>query len=235
MDDRELEKLMSASAVRQVQLLNDSLPSDAELNEITPSEEFQQYMRTAITKDQKRQKKLQSRKRLRKMAACFAIVVAVSFGVIMSVDATRANFFQLFEKSFSISSQHSEGWDKEFNAQIATNCHHVYLPSWMIEGFKATQLSQGIQGCTITYKDGDKTVRLIQNDNYGNALNDSETKTMEKIILEKQIYYYSEKDRSGAVSRKLTWTTDNNNFTLDATISRAELLKIAQSLVLKES
>jgi len=237
MDDREFEKLMSVSAVRQVQLLNDSLPADAELNEIAPSEEFEQYMRMVIAKDQKRQKKLQGRKRFKKIVATFVLLAAVSFGAIMSVDATRAYFFQMFDSSFSITGQQNKGWNTEFNAQIIENIHNAYLPSWMPNGFKSISSSTSSSGnCVINYKNiNDKSyfVRFSQNKSAG-FLNDNELGDFSKLSINKQIYYYGEKNRAGVIERNLVWVSDERSFLISTTVSKDDLIKIATNLKFKD-
>lgn len=234
MNDRELDKLMSASALRQAKLLTDSIPADDELNKIVASENFKQNMQSIILKSEKRQRRVQGLKYLRKIVACLAIVAIVSFGAIMSADANRANFFQFFERSFNISGQQSEGWDKEFNAQVVENSHDVYLPSWMPSGVKAIQSSQENKQCIITYKSDNQTIRFFQYDRSANILNDNKVESMEKITIQNQIYYYSQKNRSGSITRMLIWATDNNDFELDSTGSKDELFKVAQSLVFKK-
>lgn len=231
MDDRELEKLMSASAVRQVQLLKNSLPTDDEIDNIVPSEDFKQYMQMLISKDEKKRK---SRKRLGKVIASFAIIAIVSFGAIMSASANRAYFFQMFDRSFNISGQQNDGWNTKFNAQVANNCHNVYLPSWVRNGMKAVQSSQVDNLCTITYKGNNQTIRLNQSATTQNTLNDNEVKTMSKVSIENQIYYYSEKIRSNNVTRKLIWITENSSFELDSTGDKDDMFKMAQSLVFKK-
>ena len=229
MDDRELDKLMSASAVRQVQLLNNSLPSD-EIDNTDSSEDFTQYMKMLISKDEKKRK---SRKRLGKIIASFAIIAIVSFGAIMSASANRAYFFQMFDRSFNISGQQNDGWNTKFNAQVADNCHNVYLPSWVPDGIKASESSQEEEQCTITYKGNNQTIRFIQSKDTS-ILNDNKVDSMEKLTVQNQIYYYSEKNRSGSITRKLIWVTESNSFELDTTGGKDELLKIAQSLVFKK-
>jgi hypothetical protein len=235
MDERQLEKLMSAAAVRQVQILNDSIPDDNELDKIIPSINFEQNMRKVIAKDEKHKWQLKLRKRVGKIAASFVIVLTISFGVIISVDASRANFIQFFERCFSISSVKNEGWNTDFNTQVVAICHNIYLPSWMPEGFQATEISQGTKESTIIYKSKNQSIRFTQYDISANILNDNQTKEMDKITIQNQIYYFSEKYRSGNITQKLIWQVNQKSFILTSSIGKDDLLRVAQNLELKES
>ncbi len=48
MDDRRLDKALSASALQQTRLINESLPTDEEFSQTLPSEDFERKIRSLI-------------------------------------------------------------------------------------------------------------------------------------------------------------------------------------------
>jgi|GEM_PF-6309616 len=235
MDDRQLDKLLSASAVHQVQLLNDSLPADEEIDKVVPTDNFKQYMKTIIVKDEIRRNRLKSRKRLGKVAAAFAVVLVITFGSVLSAEASRSYFMHFFEKYFTVSSSANKSWDTAFNSQIIQNVHDCYLPTWLPAGLQAVQSSQTNKRTTVTYQLQSQSLILIQySDDSITVLSDNEIRDMKKIEINSVVYYYSEKQRAKDVNRSLIWQIGKQSFRIESNISNDDILKVAQNLAFKK-
>lgn len=230
MNDLQFEKLMSAVAVRQVQLLDRSLPSDTELAAMEVSKEFEQKMQELLRKEKTRRKVYRGKKQIGKLVASIAVVLVLSFGAVLSVSANRAQFFQFFGRSFSISGEQRQNWSQGFNLQTAREYRNVYLPTWLPEGFQVTTVSHTEESFIIDYKKDGKSIRLSESDTSVNVLSDAELKGMERIVVGNQIYYYGEKLVEGKNSRQMIWQTDKSALILTSDCSKEETLKIAQNV-----
>lgn len=148
----------------------------------------------------------------------------------MTVNASRSNILHFFDRYFSFNSGKTEVWDVSHNDQIISNVHDVYLPTWVPNGFKATESSQGNSSCTITYKSGNKVLRLTQESMPKTLFSDSDLVNLEKITVNKQTYYFGERSST----HKLLWRTNSNTFLVVSNISKEEIIQFASGLVYKE-
>lgn len=234
MDDRQIDKMLSASALRQVELLKNSTPSDEELAQIHCSRQFKDTIQNSLVKSRRKQICQMRRSRITKIAASIIIVLSVTFGVIMSVSASRNNVVHFFQHYFSFNSGKTDNWHTDFNAQIINSVHDVYLPTWIPEGFKAEESLQGKNDCTITYKSPSKTIRFSQEKGPNKLFSDSELKVMSKVILNDQTYYYGEKGSKESVTRKLLWNSDQSTYIILSDISKDDIVKFATNLTYKK-
>lgn len=235
MDNRQLDKILSAGALRQIQLQEELLPQDNEFEQIVSSEDFTKKMHTLLAEEEQKRKKLNSRKRLWKAVAAFFLLLAISSGAVLSANASQANIARFFNRYFSISNVSRERWDTDFNTQVANQFHNIYLPTWMPEGMQAVQSKQENGISTITYKSETQTIRFTQYANTAQTFNDNNVAAMQKLIVEKQVYYFSEKGSSKSTINKVIWVSPDNVFLeLDSNGSKDDLLKVAQSLMLKK-
>lgn len=236
MDDRQLDKVLSASALRQTQLIIDSSPAE-EIPDILPSEGFEDRI-NALIKTHNKNRNLQSMRSMRRrigiIAASIIVVFSISFGMLSTVNASRDNIIHFFDKYFAYNSGKAEAWDTQFNAQIRDHVHNVYLPTWVPNDFKAT-ISQEVNNvCFITYQNENKTIRFYQSSATGELYNDRELKQMERIENSGQEYYYGEKTSGNQITRKLVWHSEKNTCSVISNISKQEIIKFAQNLKFKK-
>lgn len=240
MDNRQLDKALSASALRQIQIQENSLSQD-QIDQISPSSKFEIQMKKILAEGERHQKRLKVRKRLGKAAAVFAVVLTITFGYVLSANASHATFFQFCEKYFSISNQNNadkRAWDGDFNSQIISSVENAYLPTWMPNGFIATSSNQDKRGnCIINYKNRNNPKQFIclsQKKCTANTFSDNELKVLTKIVINNQIYYFGEKGRGITSNKLLVWAYNDRDFSLTSTESREILVKIASNLKFKK-
>lgn len=188
MNDRQQKKILSASALQQAVLLDNT---DEGSNDIEITPEFSQRISSLFTRFEKKKK---SRTRIYKIAASFILVLSITFGTVMSIDATRSDFIHFFQRYFAFNSGKTESWNTNFNSQILDNVHDVFLPTWVPEGFTAIGSSQTNNNCTITYQLADKSIRLSQSMGTEKMNSDNELKGMSEIKISGHKYYYTESE-----------------------------------------
>lgn len=233
MDDRQFNKILSACALRQKQLVLDSMPTDQEISDILPSENFE-YRINNIIKNQNKILNIQSvRKRISIIAASILVVFSITFGMLITVTASKDNIVHFFDRYFAYNSGKVEIWNTQFNAQICNHVHDVYLPTWVPNGFKATESQQSKSITYITYSCGGKKIRLSQS-SASSQYNDDELKQMTVFTINSQKYYYGEKGFGNSVIRKLIWNNNQSTFVIITSASKDDALKFAQSLKFKK-
>ena len=234
MDDRQLDKVLSASALRQTQFILDSMPTDKDIPDVLPSEEFEERIKDLIKKHNKIRNIQIMRRKVGVIAASILVVFSITFGMLTTVSASKDNIIHFFDRYFAYNSGKAEVWDTQFNTQISSNVHDVYLPTWVPIGYKAIE-SQQVKDITyITYGCSGKSIRFSQSSIIANQYNDSELKQMSRLTINNQEYYYGEKPSENSVIRKLIWNSDQRSFVIIASVSKDEVIKIAQSLKLKK-
>lgn len=226
MTKKQFDKIISASALRQTQLLD-----EAE-GEIIPSEVFDAKMKQRLRETLKYPN--------RKRTAMVATFTALFIGILSATcyaNATHLDLFEAFHRAFSITSVQKQSWDTDFNAKILPSVSNVYLPTWIPNGFTSISSSQSNTGnCVITYAiSADKTqfVRLSQKKIHTTSIEDIDVSNFQKIILDHQIYYYGEKNISGKTQNNLVFLQNDRYIYLISTLSKDDLLKVAQSLEFK--
>jgi hypothetical protein len=233
MNDRDLEKLLSTCSVRQVQLLNDDIPSDEELANIVPSEQFEREMQNLLNRKLTRNK----HNRVQRFVASFAIIITIVFGTILSVDATRSSFLRFFERYFTVSINKNEQSNENFNNAALLDLHQVYLPTWIPEGFTAYSSKTGSTGCVVIYKhdaNPKESIRFSQKKGFVTALNDNDLYGFTKIEVGRKTYYYGTKNTAGETQSNLVWIYNDTEFTINGVLGKESLVKIAESLKFKE-
>lgn len=235
MVDRQSEKLMSAVAVQQAQLLNRRVPSDAELEGMEVSEAFEEKMQKLLAGEKRRCRGILRNRRFGKVIVLAAALAVLSLGAVMSVGANRAQFFQFFGRSFSISGEQNRPWSQSYNQELAGKYHNVYLPAWLPDGYKLATVEDSGKTFVINYTKGDALIRLVENRTTANVLIDAEVKGMERIQTGNQVYYFGEKQQAGKNFSQVIWQEENGSITLLANSDREEALKIAQNVKFKEN
>jgi hypothetical protein len=234
MNDRQLDKILSSSALRQTQLILDSMPTDQGAQDILPSEGFEDRINDLI-KNHNKNRNLQSmRRRIGIIAASILVVFTITFGMFTTVSASRDNIMHFFARYFAYNSGRAEIWNTQFNAQISDSVHNVYLPTWVPNGFKATESQQGKNVTYITYSCSEKSIRFSQSSILTHQYNDDEMKQMSILTVNNQKYYYGEKQSGNSVIRKIIWNSNKSSFAIIASVPKDEVFKIAQSLKYKE-
>ncbi len=234
MDDRQLDKVLSAYALQQAKLMEHSTLSQEASDEIEPSEDFLARMQELFDEAKKREKRKKSFKRIGMVAASFILVLSVTFGAVMSADASRSSFIHFFEQYFTISSSKNREWNMEFNAQIRNTVHSCYLPSWLPDGVQSISATQSPQKTTIEYSGNKINLRVIQSADSVKIFSDNEINSMEKVNYAGSSYYYTEKTRESYVRRYIIWNIDGRSIRLESNMSRKDLFKIAENMIYKE-
>lgn len=233
MDNRQLDKILSSTALRQAQLIMESMPTE-KIPNILPSKGFEDRINDLIKKYNKNRNLQSMRRRIGGIAASILVVFSITFGVFFTASASRDNIMHFFDRYFAYNSGKTEIWDTEFNAQINGHVHDVYLPTWVPYGYKATESQQGKNVTYITYSCSDKSIRFSQSSILTHQYNDDEMKQMSILTVNNQKYYYGEKQSGNSVIRKIIWNSNKNSFAIIASVPKDEVFKIAQSLTYKK-
>ncbi len=234
MNDKQFEKILSASAFRQTQLIIDSMPTEEELEDILPSTNFDDRIKCLIQNQNKSRNLQGMRRRIGIFVASILVVFSITYGMLFTVNASRDNVIHFFDRYFAYNSGESQTWDTQFNAQIRDSVHNVYLPTWVPDTFKATMSQETNNVCFISYQSPDETIRFYQSSASEKLYNDSELKQMEQIQVSGQKYYYGEKASGNQTARKLVWNTTKSTYIVVSNVSKPEILKFAQNLKFKE-
>lgn len=235
MVDHRSEKLMSAVAVQQVQLLNRRAPSDTELEGMEVSEAFEEKMQKLLAGEKRRHRGILRNQRFGKVIVLVAVLAVLSLGAVMSVGANRAQFFQFFGRSFSLSGEQNQSWNQPYNQELAGKYHKVYLPAWLPDGYQLASVEDSGKTFVVNYTKGDSFIRLTENLTTANVQIDAEMKGMERIQTGNQVYYFGEKRQAGKGFSQVIWQEENGSITLLANSDREEALKIAQNIRFKEN
>lgn len=171
------------------------------------------------------------RKTAKKVAVIAAIVIPVSVGTLLSVDASRnAIFNALLEwKSDHVDIKYQDG--QESSAQTPVSGSFIAKPTYLPEGFVEVQTMKiGLKNETV-YENNQK-VKIIFNQiplsEEGTISIDTEHTTKKEIqINEKKATLFVANDPEGI--SYLAWKDHTYSFLLSSKISSDKLVKIAES------
>lgn len=219
--DRKTEMLLTVYAFSEAKKL---LATKSDSNE--PSEEFATSMREMIEKADKRRLHHGVKKWI-KTAASIVVLFSVAFGIfVIPVKAHREYFFNLFNHSFTISSQNNAD-----SSQLFTDAN-IYIPTWIPKGYVMTNYNIDDVNTIITFTSQEgRAFIFCQKRASDKNLYDSEVKDLTKLSgKDGEIYFYGKKAISGNINSVLIWSNGLLEFSLNATLDENELLHIAQSI-----
>ncbi|WP_411678027.1 DUF4367 domain-containing protein [Caproicibacter sp.] len=229
--NRELFEAMLKEAVnenfeKEVQ----SLPSEAALADCELSSGTKRRIESMIR--EARMKSLLRRVRAvtKRVAVLLAIMIPVSLGSLLSVEASRnAIFNQIMNWKSNNVDIHYQGTS---SSQSGSESDNILKPQYLPEGFVEVQTIQVGRETVTKYQDKkETTIYLHQCSLAGEGLLsvDTEHTTREEIELqgEKALLFSA---KSPGETSYLIWSNQSRSFLLSSVIDPEQLIKIAQSI-----
>lgn len=236
MKKQNIDKLLSASALQQAHLLDDSLPAEDDLSKFSPPNKLDSRIQDLLAKTEKR--RATRKKRFVKYIVSATASILILAGIFTFTSyANGTNLFQIFERgAFSINYTEKER-GADFNSKILNDVTNVYLPTWLPNDFTAEFSTQNKANCIIKYisqKDKRHFLSISQKKSTVKTLDDSEIADFKKIIRNNHVYYFGGKVRSGFIENNLVFIRNGRYFLFTSTLAQDDLIKIAESLILKK-
>jgi hypothetical protein len=202
-----------------------ALPSNEELNaKYKPSPELDKRIRKIIHNSRKQSK---ARWRMRiggKAAVCITAFIAVTFGVLISVQATRNIILN------AIIEWHEKNIKIEFQEPDAGS-NNIFRPTYMPRGYSEISATESGNTFVIIYLDenGNEILFTQRRAETTSLSADSEYHDYVEIQVNGEPGYLLEA-RQGEQSSILAWQEGSSLFTLTASVEANELVKIGESV-----
>nr|WP_319489503.1 DUF4367 domain-containing protein [uncultured Caproiciproducens sp.] len=241
LNNQLFNELLKVAAEEDLQLELDAMPAAEELKkEYAPSTELRKKFLKLIKESdhqRRRQKLLQFAKRA---AVIVAIIIPVSIGSLLSVEASRNFIFNsVLEWKADHVDIHFEDTVSAVSGQEspAEERPEVWEPQYLPEGFLVAEEKDVGPVHMITYENGKgATVTFTQTplDKAGKMSIDSEHTTYHEITIkgEKAVLFEAKRaeDRSYVL-----WQSKKTSFVISSVISKDELIRIAESAEQKKN
>lgn len=232
---RLFDTLLKAAAVEDFQNELDALPSEQELNrEYAPSEQLEKGIRSLIRESDRRRRRKKLSRLAKRAAVIAAIVIPISIGSLLSVEASRNAIFN------SVMEWKAEHVDIHFQETTsgaseeeppADEQPEVWEPQYLPEGFFVAEEKNVGPVHMTTYENGKgASVTFTQTplDKAGKMSIDSEHTTYREITIQGKKAVLFEAKRAEDRSYVL-WQSKKTSFVLSSVISKDELIRIAES------
>ncbi|QNK39327.1 DUF4367 domain-containing protein [Caproicibacter fermentans] len=236
--NRELFEAMLKEAVTEnFEKEMQSLPSEAALADCELSLGTKRRIESMIR--EARMKSLLRRVRAvtKRVAVLLAIMIPVSLGSLLSVEASRnAIFNAIIEwRSGSANITYQQSSSGSADADHSANMNVVYVPSYLPDGFTIQKEKKVGRLLVITYRDKSGKSIIFQQcslpDAGTNAI-DSEHSTYSQVDIngdQASLFQADTKDDSSF----LVWKNDHSSFLLMSKVDSKELIKMAESINVK--
>lgn len=211
-----------------------ALPKEKDLtDEYKLSQPAKEKIEKTIRQTRHRSSMRRMGKIVKRAAIVLAIVIPVSLGSLLSVEASRNAIFNAF---LNLKSDHADIQYQEETSSSAqassTSGSAVVLPAYVPAGFQRMQSVKNGKENITEYQNGSKDTILLRqsslkDDNIAGI--DTEHTTLKKITINGQeaslFTANAQKDNS-----YLAWKDHSSNFLLVSTIAPEELIKMAASM-----
>jgi hypothetical protein len=228
LNEKVFDEMLIFAAEKSADDLASSLPSDEELaKQVTFSPEFEKRMSDFFRNVERKQRNRQIRRTLIKVGIAACIALAVMSSLVMSVEAFRVPFLNLFsrsdDKSVTVKVE-----DKIANYDaFADQIKGLYLPSYIPDTYSVSEVLNPGNSYIVIFENSDGAridlTALLSGSSTGI---DNENAVIENILInDEEAQYYS----SNGVNN-LIFKYDQNVFALRAQIPKDEMVKMAESL-----
>jgi len=204
----------------------DALPSNEELNKnFKSSQELNKRIKKIIFQGKIKSKTKHYVKSIRKLAACFIVILVLSSIALLSVEATRNIIYNALIDKFGNYTQ------IQFQDSVTEKKINSYRPSYLPKGFK--EITNQTYGNTIlqiySNESNDEIVFKQRPAEEGAALIDNENTKYEEVEISGNTAYLFEALMKEDYS-VLLWQAEGTVFELTSQISGDELIRIGNSL-----
>lgn len=212
----------------------DALPPAEVLNQEDPFPNgfYKKLMR--ISKKYYRKSLFRRSSRIAKRAAVFAAVgIIISFGSLLSVEASRnAIFNALLDWQSNHVAIHYQEEGASSGGKTSSSAYSVIKPKYLPDGFAEVQTVKIDSETEIEYRNEQGMKILFSQEPLtegGNIGVDTEHTTETEIEIQGEKAFLFTAD-SSEESSYLVWNDHNNSFLLNSKVSPQELIKIAESV-----
>ncbi len=223
------ETMLKAALEEDFQRELDTLAPEADLKkEYQPSSELVLKIREAAKKEKRRGRQNKIVQAAKKAAVVTAILIPVTFGGLLSVEASRTVIFN------SIMEWKADHVDLYFQpeSQIPEDKGDVlYKPTYLPDGFREKESVKVGATQRITYENDSKEPIIFDQTSIVNGKKslDTEHKELKEIIINGNKAYFFTSDKFDKRNH-IIWQDNNTSFNLSSTICQKELIKIMQSV-----
>lgn len=209
------------------QYIDEEIKKYEELPELEPSKEFDERM-NRMFEDAYKQEERHERIRFGKKIAVIAVAaIGVISAAAMNIKAVRQPVLNLIFKQGNPHTQTTTNTERKNLDKFSFS----YIP----EGYKCTKKQYLLETFQSIYKfennqSSDRIyIKIQSNQKYDNYINQSILKKYEELTYKKQKYYFL----AGKQKNSLLFYKNQSIFSITSSISKDELLKIAQNIKIK--
>lgn len=228
LNEKIFDEIIKYATANEVNRIANDLPSEKELAaKYTFTQEFDNKMQLLFEQQKNSEVKAGKRKTILKIAAIIFIFLAVSTITIANVDAFRVHVLNLFSEMGDRSTTiYIDDTETSYDT-ILSEDQGLYLPTYIPEGFMVVSVDKFNDYYLITYKNAAETVIELERLPSGSSVGlDIEKAQIEQIVINNELAQYFLKNEVG----NLIFKYKENAFLISATISKNELVKMAESM-----
>ncbi|MEZ4357494.1 MAG: DUF4367 domain-containing protein [Eubacteriales bacterium] len=228
LNEKILDEILKYAAAQNAEDMSAKLPSNEELDkEVTFSPEFTDRMSKYFAHLKRKQKNKRLRKTMFKVAASAAAVLIIFTTVVFSVDAVRVSILNIFSVQNDDSTTIHIGQNANYD-DFADEIHGLYLPSYISPSYSVQSVNSIHESYynVLFANDSNNSIELQSLLEYSSAGVDNEGAEVEQITVNgSEAQFFSKSDIN-----MLIFQYNQKAFSLKATISKEELIKMAESM-----
>ena len=238
LNSRLFDTILKAAVEEDFQRELDALPAEGALKkEYEPSTELRQKIRKIIKSDHHKVIVKNALRYAKKVAVIIAIIIPISLGSLLSVEASR-NI--IFNSVFEWKADHVDIYFKDTSSkQPAQNVDKSgsYQPQYLPEGFSEIETVKYGETQRIKYQNKEKVSIVFEQTplaEEGTTTVDTEHSTYKEITINGQkASLFAAKTPNDKTY--ILWQNGKTNFLLNSTIDQQELIKIAENIKIKNN
>ncbi len=218
------DEVLYANMPHAERLILNQIPPEKELDHKF-SQRFNRKMKALLKYEQRTPTMRRFMRQMKTAVAMLLIVLTLSFGTVMSVEAYRIRFFEfvveIWEEFTSIVTQSDHNADQDTLIPVS--------PSYVPEGYSILEEIQEKYENIIIYANENGTEIYYSQEllTQGEVILDSENTEIKKVLIDSQeIYLISDEGVT-----QLYWHDKNSSYSLIGRLAEIELIKMAESII----
>lgn len=221
------DEFLSAHMPRFEELMLDQLPPERELSHHF-SGRFNRKMRALLRYERRTPRMRKFVSRMKAAAAIFAVVLSLTVGALMSVEACRTRIIEIMTRVLSdATSLHISVDDGAPSDRVLSPISPTYVP----EGYHVVEEETNDMTHIIIYADGEGMEFVYKQDllSASGYLFDTEDAYIEKVMIESQ-------EVNLILSKgfyQIYWYDNNYLYSLLGKVEKNEILKMAESIIVQ--
>jgi len=238
LNSRLFDTILKAAVEEDFQRELDALPAEGALKkEYEPSTELRQKIREIVKSDHHKVIVKNALRYAKKVAVIFAIIIPISLGSLLSVEASRN---VIFNSVFEWKADHVDIYFQDTSSkQPAQNVDKSgsYQPQYLPEGFSEIETVKYGETQRIKYQNKEKVSIVFEQTplaEEGTTTVDTEHSTYKEITINGQkASLFAAKTPNDKTY--ILWQNERTSFLLNSTIDQQELIKIAENMKIKNN